>query len=579
MVRVGRGRTSYVAPQAVPMATSVLQHLDRGHISTAARHLSRAPTVAPSPELELLLDPHYPMDFDHIPRPHLSPPAVTISLECLTHVLESRAKEDPTPGPSGISDRDILAAVHADTGLARKLLSLVNAVANNELSAPARSALNVSLGVALFKDAKKVRPIAMAETVVNIAAACLVHTIADLISNILDPLDFGFGRNNGVESMAHTTRCAHELHPDSTVSILADLTSAFNLLSRRAIVETLSSHAPFLLRFFLFKTAGGNAIDYSSVSHRLVRTQHRGIPQGCPASPAIFCITYSVALRSTRLKHYRTVMITTYMDDTKLQGRSAAEVLAALADVEDAARSVGLTLNRSKTACYAKSPSPDDTAKLLEAQLTPTSTLKAVGCIITGDLPPFHAHCVSSYRALVTSFKDVVAASRAEERAAPPRQQHAHRHRYHPRVRTMMLFALLNFSVSRHSVHLGRSMPPYLLADIARDLDRLTLDAYFELIDERREGPGYTSFTSELGKLRDATAAFDASQPVTSLPQSVLLRVFLPRRHGCQASRSSRGPDSPLRSRSACPGSYEPCTPPSRSKYSPSHSSALSCPT
>jgi hypothetical protein len=109
-----------------------------------------------------------------------------------------------------------------------------------------------SNGLPLRKPAGGVRPIAIGEAWLRLAAQCAVHECNDLGPS-LAPLQLNVGIPGGAEGVGHALRSALHSHPDHLLLSL-DCKNAFYSILRQAIFHAAQEHAPALLPFLSWET-------------------------------------------------------------------------------------------------------------------------------------------------------------------------------------------------------------------------------------------------------------------------------------------------------------------------------------
>jgi hypothetical protein len=92
-----------------------------------------------------------------------------------------------------------------------------------------------------------VRPIAIGEAWLHLAALCAVHECSELGPS-LAPLQLGVGIPGGAKGVGHALRSALDAHPAHLLLSL-DSKNAFNSVSHQAIFHAALEHAPSLLHF------------------------------------------------------------------------------------------------------------------------------------------------------------------------------------------------------------------------------------------------------------------------------------------------------------------------------------------
>jgi hypothetical protein len=108
-------------------------------------------------------------------------------------------------------------------------------------------------GLILRKPAGGIRPIAIREAWLRLAALCAVHEYKDLVPSIAS-LQLGFGMSGGAKSGGHALRSTlRSLHNHLLLSL--GCKNAYNSISRQEIFHATQEHAPLAFLFSPGRTA------------------------------------------------------------------------------------------------------------------------------------------------------------------------------------------------------------------------------------------------------------------------------------------------------------------------------------
>ena len=168
------------------------------------------------------------------------------------------------------------------------------------------------------------------------------------------PAQAGVAVKGGAEKAVHAVRAWTQRRAGSRTKVLVklDFSNAFNCVSRDAVLQQACQHFPALARWAVWcyqqptrRQFGERALDSCS-----------GVQQGDHLGPLLFAAALqplAAELRTGPLD-----IAVHYLDDSVLAGDLAA-VGAALAQVEQRAAAIGLTLNLAKSEVVALGPMPE----------------------------------------------------------------------------------------------------------------------------------------------------------------------------------------------------------------------------
>jgi hypothetical protein len=255
--------------------------------------------------------------------PHVPPasaPAPVVTEEAFQRVLE-RLLRGSAPGLSGWTYDHHLAATGTSPTATTAILALMN------LIIPDIPSLHASALIALAKPGGRgVRPIAIGEVWVRLASLCAMAACQDA-GPALAPLQLGLGVPGGSQSVGHARRSDLSCCPGD-VTLQLDFWSAFNSVSRTALLQAVASRAPRLLPFA--------ASTYQSHGPLVVRgapadapplTSQSGVRQGDFCGPLLFALALQGPLERVR-EAFPDVRVVAYADDVHLQGPPEAAIEA-----------------------------------------------------------------------------------------------------------------------------------------------------------------------------------------------------------------------------------------------------------
>eukprot|EP00731_Ephydatia_muelleri_P004695 Em0002g871a len=239
---------------AIP-STSLKLHLDSAEYQTAIRKACQVLTssgVAPNNDdsWNLLISKHPSSACPAIPLPSnrdfTFPPDLS-----LMDILRSFPKLTAA-GPSGLRIQHLIDA--AEVPLQTPLLHTLHAVINLLISGSAPLDVAIFLAEGNLTVLNKpvpgdIRPIAVGEALRHLTGKCLCAALRSKMASFFEPYQFGVAFPCGAEKIAHGLRTCIEQHwSENDFGVLkVDMTNAFNLVSRQAILSECAKHFPELL--------------------------------------------------------------------------------------------------------------------------------------------------------------------------------------------------------------------------------------------------------------------------------------------------------------------------------------------
>jgi hypothetical protein len=254
---------------------------------------------------------------------------------------------DSSPGPSGFTVNLLKKLGATDRGLSA-LTQMVNKLVNG--AAPAQM-LTASRLVPLVKTRNKVRPIAVGEVLLRLAARCLGKRLQKHFSQHFRPLQFGVKEPQGTEPVIHAVR--RDLTRGYT-ALNADISNAFNTISREKIRQQLQEHFPMLLPYFQSSYATGAPLYYKG---DILAYSREGVRQGDPLGPALFALGLHPVLQQLRAE-FTEVGIYAYLDDVTFTG-PLSQLSQLFARFRQLCEDIGLQVNLDKSNII---PSDTDTS-------------------------------------------------------------------------------------------------------------------------------------------------------------------------------------------------------------------------
>jgi hypothetical protein len=259
-------------------------------------------------------------------------------------------------GPSGWT-ADLLSIVLDDDNIASGMALVVTDIANGDIHDDAlRTRLQACALIGLPKggDHTRLRPVAMGELFVKLAAACLISSSTAEIAQVFKDHQFGIGRSGGSEAAALVVNNAL-WHSDSTALLALDQGNAYNSIPRQFVMQKLYDR-PALRRFWrladflygrpsplLMYGAGGQL-----VSDR-VYCSEQGVRQGCALGALLYAnAVQQIYIDVAAAAGPELIVCVAVMDDVVLVG-SVAALRRAFEAFKALALRYGISLNVAKS--------------------------------------------------------------------------------------------------------------------------------------------------------------------------------------------------------------------------------------
>ena len=171
-----------------------------------------------------------------------------ITMHMLKDYLSTRCKTS-AGGPSGWTFSMLTKMMEEQPHTANEVLAIVRDIIHGNVTGDVLKTLRTARLLAFKKDPAGVglRPIAVGEVLVRIAAGIMVNACKAGINAFLSPSQFGSpGRAGGAEAGVHFAR-SYLRKRLKEILILLDVKNAFNSVARQAILKAVAKHFPQLL--------------------------------------------------------------------------------------------------------------------------------------------------------------------------------------------------------------------------------------------------------------------------------------------------------------------------------------------
>lgn len=297
------------------------------------------------------------------------PPTITTDLVAVDHailfqLLKRRVDNGSAPGPSGWTGSHLTTLVDSDhTQASEGLAMLIKDICNGVFTGTTQQRLLSSILIPIRKPNKKVRPIAMGEVFVKLAAHYVINMIKDEIPSLFPRIQFGTGKAGGSESAAQLTRYtiaeASKKHED-VIAIKTDYTNAFNAASRVRIWNTLLAHHQTAKIWRLFHwcySIPSSLLVYDKSKLHTILTSSEGVRQGDVFAALGFALCVQ-SLYENSIKDLPDVHAISVQDDLTLIGPKD-QVFEAFNNIKNNAAAYHLNLCIEKCITYLPPSLPE----------------------------------------------------------------------------------------------------------------------------------------------------------------------------------------------------------------------------
>ena len=322
----------------------------QGYLGKAARTLcTKDIPLPPLPELIRQLEGLHPADVVPFAAGQRKPQPVSLGKLDNLRDISRQGCHGKAPGPSGWTEELLhylcSADEESDTGIG--IRDFLEYIVNGNCADDIADALTASVLMALPKDDKKVRPIAMGEAILRLASRVALKQCGITFSGH----QFAF-RPKGAEIMSHRLR---DLVSKGYFGMSLDMQNAFNMLKRAAFLDVCPDGLLPLVKMtycregFLYLRRGPHILH--------ILKSRRGVRQGDVLGPILFALAIDPIL--SKIAAEFGVEILAYLDDITVLAMDPAKVTAATAALTAALAEIGLHENVAKRQPVStNSPSP-----------------------------------------------------------------------------------------------------------------------------------------------------------------------------------------------------------------------------
>jgi exonuclease III len=286
-----------------------------------------------------------------------------------------KLKNNKTGGPDGITNEQIK---YGPTNLWNILQTVMNKILKNKKIPPAWKEMKICT---IFKkddsnDPDKYRGIALSATLYKILAKILAKRLANKASSldIIDPAQgvgkLGFASYNEARTLHNIIEDANQFDQEIHICYI-DLTKAYDLVERWSLDEILSNIG--IPQDFKDLMIDINTNIQATIDTDFGQTDKftisRGLRQGCPLSPLLFCLVIEPLLRwiGSENKGYEfaknnnlSTPILAYMDDIVLISKSKEEMKSLITKLETFCDFYGMKISDKSVYTYKKKKSEEN---------------------------------------------------------------------------------------------------------------------------------------------------------------------------------------------------------------------------
>jgi hypothetical protein len=335
----------------------VTAKVSQGDIRGAVRLLSSDDSIAPNtPQtLQSLIEKHPSQSttFNNHDTSYINPYSATKQQVkmCILGFPNDSAGGLDSLRPQVV--KDLISTQTGDFGikLIESLTNLCNFMLNGKVRDDICPLLYGASLTALSKKSGGIRPIAVGCIYRRLVSKIGVIFMSDRFAKYFSPIQVGFGVKNGAEAGAHSARrFFNHPHATTTAFLKIDYKNAFNMVDRTVLLDFVHEKAPELYLYLEQCYRSSSILSWNSN----IISSSRGIQQGDPLGPALFCLAIHPLI-----SELRSSFNLWYLDDGTLGGEPV-EVLKDFHHIIESCHKIGLELNFDKCEFTLLGPEADN---------------------------------------------------------------------------------------------------------------------------------------------------------------------------------------------------------------------------
>lgn len=459
--------------RAVRNAVRKVRDGGRRCVSRAARQLMQRRMASITEETLHSLRRLHPQAAHSLPAPpsNTALDLVAVDWAKLGPLIKHRIDNGAAPGPSGWTGSHLqLLADCGDPLVITGLRMLVKDLCNGVFTGATQQRLLACTLQPVSKDGSdsNVRPIAMGEVMVKLAAHYAMSLIDERLGELFPRIQFGVKHAGGSECASHLIRAtlthSATAHAD-TIALVTDFMNAFNSANRSRMWTTLlgdSRTEPIWRMFHWAYSVASPLLVYDRHNLRAVLQSSEGVRQGDPFAAFVFAFfvqpLYEAAIAGMPECHAVSIQ-----DDLTLIGPQQA-VFAAFDRIRElAASTYHLHLRVDKCSVFLPATVPAEDRERILAQcnsrsLAHSAQLKSLG-VMHGPAEAIKVHAMEAVERHRAFFDALT----------------------HPDMPVQIGLTLLRACALPRLSYLARTTLPIHLSDAAQCFDRMALACFSKL--------------------------------------------------------------------------------------------------